>query len=202
MQIEAVSYPYSDWVELFLPVMGDRLSGDHSYRLYSSIIKVNPRLKEIEWQMGGINGTPSRDGWIKLKRESGLLIRCKLIDLNEFKNLENSIIQIGQNIIQVGAIEGRSLFPRAELSSRIVTIKSLYKCRVSPFEFGVALGKQLTEIGIHTMPLIGDRRKLKIKDNTVIGYAINFVDLRPQESILLQMNGLGGRRRMGCGVFS
>lgn len=196
-----VNYYYSDWIEISLSVMGDRLSGDHAYRLYSAIIGVNSRLKNIEWQMGGISGTRADDGWIKLNLESRLLIRCKLIDLNEFNDLENSTIRIGQNIIQLGQIEGRSLLPQTDLRSEIVTIKTLFKCHVSPFEFGVALGKQLHELGVSTIPSIGNRQILKIKDDIVVGYGITFTGLKAQDSIVLQVCGLGGRRRMGCGVF-
>jgi len=35
----------------------------------------------------------------------------------------------------------------------------------------------------------------------VVGYPVLVSELTPEESILLQENGLGGRRKMGCGFF-
>ena len=191
----------SDWVELRWSVMGDRLSSDHNYRLYSSLIQQNPHLKDIDWQLNTINGIPDRNGWVKLCRDSILAVRCKYSDLKEFAVFDNSIIRIGQNLIELDSSDGQSLSPKEKLWSRLVTIKSEYVCRVSPFEFGVALGKQLKLLGIESHPALGDRKTTVIKDTTVVGYSIEFPSLKPQESLLLQSNGLGGRRKIGCGFF-
>ena len=42
---------------------------------------------------------------------------------------------------------------------------------------------------------------IQIKDKSIVGYALRVVGLTAEESIRLQETGLGGRRRMGCGVF-
>jgi CRISPR-associated endonuclease/helicase Cas3 len=46
------------------------------------------------------------------------------------------------------------------------------------------------------------RRVLRIGGKRVVGFAVRVTGLTPQESLLLQEVGVGGRRRMGCGVFS
>lgn len=45
------------------------------------------------------------------------------------------------------------------------------------------------------------RRVLRVKDKKVVGYSLRVLGLTAEESIRLQEQGLGGRRRMGCGVF-
>ena len=45
------------------------------------------------------------------------------------------------------------------------------------------------------------RRVLRIKEKVVVGFALRVGELTTAESIRLQKEGLGGRRRMGCGVF-
>jgi CRISPR-associated protein Cas6 len=45
------------------------------------------------------------------------------------------------------------------------------------------------------------RRVMNIKDKRIVGYALRIVGLTAEESIRLQETGLGGRRRMGCGIF-
>jgi CRISPR-associated protein Cas6 len=46
------------------------------------------------------------------------------------------------------------------------------------------------------------RRVLKVREKRVVGYALRVTGLTAEESIRLQEEGLGGRRRMGCGVFA
>jgi CRISPR-associated protein Cas6 len=82
-----------------------------------------------------------------------------------------------------------------------VTIKAQYQDQVSPFEFGIALGKALERLGVQSMPVLGERKTLRIKDAAVVGYGVSFADLSPDASLTLQWQGLGGRQRLGCGYF-
>jgi CRISPR-associated protein Cas6 len=52
-------------------------------------------------------------------------------------------------------------------------------------------------------PWIGKplRRVLDVKGRKIVGYAMQVAGLTAEESIRLQEEGLGGRRRMGCGLF-
>jgi CRISPR-associated protein Cas6 len=180
--------------------MGDRLPTDHGYRLYSALVERCPRLKDIDWQLGTINGTPDRNGWIKLGRKSQMLVRCDIADLDAF-DLAAKMLRVGQSFLQLREGVGHSIQPHENLQARIVTIKAKYQCRVSEFDFAVALGKQLHQIGIETMPILGNRSTIKVKDTAVVGYGIQFNGLKPEESLKLQRHGLGGRRRMGAGIF-
>lgn len=189
-----------DWIEMEWAVMGDRLPADHGYRLYSALNERQHKLKEIDWQLNTVNGIPDFSGWIKLGRFSRLLIRCNVASL-PLLDLDHQILRVGQSFLQFGKGEGRSLCPYDTLKSRMVTIKSDYVCRISEFEFGVALGKQLQRLGVDSMPLLGDRKSMRIKDTNVVGYAVTFQNLRPEESLVLQQHGIGGRRKLGCGVF-
>jgi CRISPR-associated protein Cas6 len=49
---------------------------------------------------------------------------------------------------------------------------------------------------------LGKRRTLRIKDKEVVGYEVLVEALTAEESLNLQEHGLGGRRHMGCGIFS
>ena len=191
----------SQWVELRWSVMGDRISSDHNYRLYSALIEQIPNLKELDWQLGTITGVPDNKGWIKLGRKSTLSIRCMVNLIPVFGILDNQILRIGQSLIQLGEMQGSTLSCVPNLSTRIATIRIQNDFRVDPFEFGVAIGKQLANKGIKCIPILGDRCTLKIKDCVVVGYGLRFEKLEPLESMILQTQGLGGRRRMGCGVF-
>lgn len=181
--------------------MGDRIPADHNYRLYSCLIGQLPQLKQHDWQLLTFSGIPDRQGWVKLGRGSTVGVRCDLSLLELFGGLDGQVLRVGQTLLQLGKLEGRTLSPAPTLEAALVTIKTNYRCRVGEFEFGVALGRQLQQSGIETMPNLGQRRALRIKDSIVVGYGLLFEGLKPQESLHLQRHGIGGRRKMGAGVF-
>jgi len=63
-----------------------------------------------------------------------------------------------------------------------------------PLDHGYALGIR-GKLGL------GRRRVMRIKDKTIVGFQVVVAELTAEESITLQEHGLGGRRRMGCGIF-
>lgn len=188
-------------MQIAWPVSGDRLPADHGYRLYSALVERLPGLKERSWALKTINGIPDRQGWVQLGHESWLGVRTTLDGLALFGELDGQVLRVGKALIQLGTLTGASLQPCPDLQARLVTIKARYQDQVSPFEFGVALGKQLERLGIQTMPTLGDRKVLRIKDANVVGYGVSFAGLSEAESLTLQQHGLGGRQRMGCGYF-
>jgi CRISPR-associated protein Cas6 len=181
--------------------MGDRLRADHNYRLYSALVERMPQLKDCEWQLKTINGIPDHQGWVKLGRKSRLGVRCDLSLLGQFGTLDGQVLRIGQNLIQLGTLTGQSLHPTTRLRARLVVIKQAGNETDDKVLFAVALGKKLGEMDIKHLPLIGGKRVLRIRDNTVCGYEVTFPDLSYAESLTLQRRGIGGKRRMGCGVF-
>ena len=74
---------------------------------------------------------------------------------------------------------------------------------MEPDEFAEAVRRQLTalEISDGCVLTVAKRRTLKIKDKEVVGFEVILEGLLADESIAIQEAGLGGRSKMGCGVF-
>jgi CRISPR-associated protein Cas6 len=77
-----------------------------------------------------------------------------------------------------------------------------------PTAFIEAVSRQLETLEIKGRAVIPfstegeiERKTIKIKRFTVVGFALAIFDLSEEDSIKLQIHGLGGKRRMGCGVF-
>ena len=98
--------------------------------------------------------------------------------------------------------------PAANLASRLVTIRHA----LTPEAFEEGVKRELARLEIAAMPQFVPatrakwegqplRRVLRIKDRKVVGYALRLTGFTAEESVRLQEEGLGGRRRMGCGVF-
>ncbi|NJN00113.1 MAG: type I-MYXAN CRISPR-associated protein Cas6/Cmx6, partial [Phormidesmis sp. RL_2_1] len=45
-------------------------------------------------------------------------------------------------------------------------------------------------------------KAIKIKSYSVVGFSLIVTDLNAEDSIKLQINGIGGKHRMGCGIFT
>ena len=63
------------------------------------------------------------------------------------------------------------------------------------------MGRQLAERGVVCRVLVGRRRVITIRGDRVVGFATTLADLTPEASLEVQYGGVGGRQRMGCGVF-
>jgi CRISPR-associated protein Cas6 len=46
------------------------------------------------------------------------------------------------------------------------------------------------------------RKVIKIKTYSVVGFSLVVTDLSDEDSLKLQIFGLGGKHHMGCGIFT
>jgi CRISPR-associated protein Cas6 len=97
---------------------------------------------------------------------------------------------IGGDTLRVGLPHVKALRPAPVLAARLVTTRNGQDER----RFDEEIARQLSGLG-------GRRRVVQIKDKTIVGYGIRVAGLNTAESLRLQEHGLGGRRKMGCGVF-
>jgi CRISPR-associated endonuclease/helicase Cas3 len=93
-----------------------------------------------------------------------------------------------------------ALLPCRSLESYLVTIKGYME---EP-EFVAALRRQLDalEVSDSATVEVGARRVLRIKQQSIIGFKVCLDQLSDDESLRIQATGLGGRRRLGCGLFN
>ena len=210
------------YLELRFPVLGSTWPADQNYPLFSAISKRFPKLHNLEeLSLNTISGIPNKQGTIELTETSHLSLRCPSIDLLTVLPLAGSTLEIEQYSLKLGHPEVRTLSPFSELKARLVTIKhpSGKFEQVTPEWFLDACYRQLKTLGITAsvgIPLneAGEpaRKTLKISKRKVkqgqrqtyqiLGYSIVVANLMPEDSILLQAKGIGGKRRMGCGYFT
>jgi CRISPR-associated protein Cas6 len=164
-----------------------------------------------------IRGTLAGNRSLRLNQDSRLTIRIPSGSLNEVLPLIGRELVLGGGRINVGTPEIRPLVPRPQLYSRLVVIKGATEAPA----FAQTARRQLEAMGIQAelgipykraqQRVEGGptkiqnpeilRRTLRVADKTIVGFAVAVSGLTADESILLQEQGLGGRRRFGCGVF-
>jgi CRISPR-associated protein Cas6 len=192
-------------VELTFSIVGSTLPADHGYGLYSALIQQQQALREQPWlQLQTISGIPNHQGIIQLGQGSKLRIRLPVDKVPLLVSLAGQRFTIGSHSINLGIPQINTLQSADHLKARIVTIKGY----TEPDPFLEAAHRQLHALGIHAdigIPLDAegkhDRKTIKIQRYSVVGFGLHIWGLGEQDSIRLQEVGLGGKRRMGCGVF-
>lgn len=192
-------------VELSFGISGQTLPADHGYGLYSAIAYQQPALHQQEWlSLQTITGIPDKQGKIYLTDKSRLRIRLPGDKVPLVYTLAGKQLTIGNHHIRLHIPQIFGLKPAGKLRSRIVTIKKFQE----PEPFLEAAKRQLNELGIQGTASIPmnvegglDRKAIKIKRYSVVGFGLEVADLSEENSIKLQEYGLGGKRLMGCGIF-
>jgi CRISPR-associated protein Cas6 len=193
------------YVDLNFNIMGETLPADHGYGLYSAIARLCPQVHEQEGlSILTIAGIPDRKGKIFLTERSHLRIRLPYYCMPMVYHLAGKQLSIGSHSIRLAIPQIFMLRPGSRLRARIVTIKN----HQEPESFLEAARGQLAALGVVGEAIIPldlegkpARKTIKIKTYSVVGFGLEVSGLSEEDSIKLQISGLGGKHRMGCGVF-
>ncbi|GAB4525437.1 MAG: type I-MYXAN CRISPR-associated protein Cas6/Cmx6 [Pleurocapsa sp.] len=201
--IELIQNPY---IELAFPVMGQSLPIDHGYQLYSALKYKLMQLKDwddlsIKTISGKLN--PNKRNELNLTERSKLLIRLPSEKVPFVYTFSGKSLTIGKHKIRLGIPEMNFLQPKSVLRSHIVVIRGYEQ----PDTFLKAAKRQVEELNIKAeIKLIAKKdgtpkRKTIAVKQTLVGFGIEANNLSETDSITLQEKGLGGKQKMGCGVF-
>lgn len=213
-------------IDLSLALRGDTIPLDYGYPLLSALARIVPQIHgDRRIGVHGVRGIRHSPQRLTLVRQSRLRLRMPSEEIPTYLALVGAEIDLdgsrlwiglpgavrgpgGEHGAPVEAIRVEPLRPSADLSSRLVTIGHYRE--PGPFEEG--LRRQLASLGVTAEPSFlpstdpkgrggPERRVVRIKGRKIVGFPIRISGLTAQESILVQENGLGSRRRMGCGLF-
>jgi CRISPR-associated protein Cas6 len=203
-------------VELHFPVRASIVPSDHGYLLYSAISKLVPEAHAADWLgIHTMKGRKCDAGSIRIGRFAKLKIRLPLSKAPLLHRLAGAVLDLSGHELRLGVPEMHLLKPASDLRSRLVVVKiAKSTSRSADSEsFMVAIRKQLQELAIsHScMELEAEqntmhkdeyaRRVVRVKTAIITGYGVILRGLSADDSIKVQQHGLGGRRRMGCGLF-
>lgn len=184
---------------LILP-RGTPIPADHGYPVYSAISRILPEWHQMEdYGIFPICGVQTGNRMMVLTKKSRLAVRIDSERIGEILPLAGKSIGLGSTFLQIGIPTVHPLIPSPSLRCRLATIKGF----MTPDEFTEAVRRQLDALEVSSSVLIrpGKERTLEISDKKVIGFELFLFGLNEEESIRVQESGIGGRRRMGCGLF-
>ncbi len=191
--------PIEPRIDLAFRLAGKPVPRDHGYVLFGALARVLGDLHGARWlAVHPISGTPRPDGMLALDpRQGSLRLRVKPGELPRVLPLAGKRLDIDGHTVLVGVSSVHALAPARALVSRIVTIKGF----LDPEPFRGAAARQLEALGVKARVEVGRRRVLKVAADTVVGFQVALHDLDEEGSLRVQYAGLGGKQRMGCGVF-
>jgi CRISPR-associated protein Cas6 len=206
----------SDVLDLIFRLTGTTLPADHSYALYGAVCRVVPEFhRQTSLGIHPINGRLAGDRKLAVTPATTLRLRLPATLVPAAVPLAGKMIDLDGHRLQIGVPEPRLMTPVPDLYSRLVVIKGF----TEPDAFLEAANRQLKALEVTaTAELVPVRdrvwqtaeggtksrvirRTVRIRDRSVVGFAVVVRLLSPEASLRLQAAGLGGRRRFGCGLF-
>jgi CRISPR-associated protein Cas6 len=196
-------------IDLAFTLVGRTIPLDHGYSLFSAISKIVPSVHGNE-RVGlhPIAGLRTSPGSLQLTERSILRLRLPSEEIAPYIALSGCSIELEGHRLRIGIPRVESLRGVANLAARLVTIRGA----LTPDRLEQRVRQELSRLEVSGEPSFvpsdrppwtgqPKRRVMRIKDKRIVGFAVRISGLTPEESIRLQEHGLGGRRRMGCGVF-
>jgi CRISPR-associated protein Cas6 len=198
-------------IDLSFKLMGPTIPLDHGHALYSALCGIVPEAQANQ-RLGvhPIRGRRDAPGLLTLLKGSRLRLRLPSEEIAPYLAVAGSMLDLDGHRMRVGIPAVENLTPSERLASRMVTIRNA----MGPERFLDCVRREMEALSIIALSTLvpvrvpgasdaGEprRRVVRVCGKKVVGYALRVVGLTAEESIRLQENGLGGRRRCGCGVF-
>jgi CRISPR-associated protein Cas6 len=194
-------------VDLSFPIRGRTIPRDHGYALYGALSRAIPSVHGADWI--AIHGIAAKqaDVNLTLERAGRLRIRVPSERIGELLALAGTSIDLAGHPVEIGAPTVHPLVPAAILDARLVVIR-LTGGIPKPFDneaferrFLAEARRQLAALGATGELVISGRQSLQVGGQRVIGCSVRVGGLSSDDSLKLQIDGIGGKRTMGCGVF-
>lgn len=193
------------YVDAAFPARGDTIPLDHAYPLLGALSRILPALHDApHWGVHPVLGERRGPGVLALTSRSQVKLRVPAVDVGQLLSLAQQTLELDGARIRLGVPRLIPLMPTPHLKARIVTIKGFAD---DADAFVLALRRQIARIpGLDQDPervevQLGPRRVLRARQHTVVGWAVALTGLDANASLAVQVNGLGGRRHLGAGIF-
>lgn len=177
---------------------GTIIPKDHGYLLFSALSKKIPEIHSNNKIFIHLIRGDCKNHAIYLTKNSYLTIRCNINEAYLFKPLLEASLTIGCSKVFINGPKYQRLLPSSVLFVPSVMIK-----------FAKNPGNKLSESFLNSISKklpdgikieIGKKRVSVVKDARLFGYDVFLSDILPEDSVLIQERGIGGRLSMGCGI--
>jgi len=178
-------------------VQGSRLPVDHGYLLFQQLSRLLGWLATEELVgIQPIHGADTGSGELILSRRARLVVRTPARRVEELLALTGQTIEIAGLPLRIGPGKLRPLAKHTPLFAHCVVTGSAEETA-----FTADIIRLLDEMHITCRFVCGRRQTIATAEGPVSGYSLMLHGLPIEHSILIQQQGIGGYRRIGCGIF-
>lgn len=198
-----------DIVDLVFRVSCRCLPLDHAHALSQAVLRALPWMEEKEHTgIHLIHGAESGHGWqrpedpdnevLHLSRRTRLTLRLPKDCIVAATTMSGVNLEIGGYPMEVGQATVRPLSPLTTLFSRYVVASE----KEDEAQFVRRAADKLTQMSI-SMPrlLCGRSHVFRLPNERIFSRRLMVTDLKVEDSVKLQQQGLGPHRKLGCGLF-
>ena len=197
-----------DVIDVAFDIRCRALPVDHAWALSEAIHAALPWFAEEPLAgMHLFHGADSGNGWYRpdeaddlvyLSKRTKLVLRLPKARLPEAERLSGQKLEVAGNTIEVGKATVRLLSELTSLYARHVVSDA----EQSEDEFLEQMVAQLRQMGVSFKKVLcGKINRFKLPDGELITRSLLVADLRIDDAIKLQEQGLGSHRKLGCGLF-
>jgi CRISPR-associated protein Cas6 len=181
-------------IDVAFPVEGDTLPGDYRFALAEALERALPWLAESP--AAGVHrlklvGNGGNDAIVS--RRTRLALRVPRERAADAGALAGAELTVAGHRLRVGAAQPRELQHHATLFAHVVAGGE------DEIRFMQAVNTELESLGVQCRAICGLRHLLE--GGRLAGYSLMLDGLSPQHSMTMLEAGIGGHRRLGCGIF-
>lgn len=205
---EKQSHPAGEMVDLAFAIRCKVLPVDHAWALYLAIQHELPWFEDDKRAgIHPIHTAESAHGWSRpespddrlyLPRRTRLILRVPINRIDEARQLEGKSLPVSDCRIQVEKAETRPLGPSNSLVSKGVAMPATE----DETSFIQRVLEELHTMGITAKRMLPGRiKRLATPQGEITCCRLGVEGLKANESLILQEQGLGAYRHLGCGIF-
>ena len=184
-------------VDVYFDLQGTLIPKDHGFLLFQELSRLLPWLAGEELLgIHHIQGADTGHGELVLNRRAKLIVRVPVTRLNDLMSLSGQTIQLGGHALTIGAAKNKPLSRHIPLFAHCVTTGSDEEAA-----FAADIMKMLDDLHVDSRFICGKRQIIHTANGEVSGYSLMLHGLPVQHAIRVQQEGLGGNRKLGCGIF-
>lgn len=182
-------------IDIAFGVSGETLPSGYPFALWAELAQRVPQLADDD-SVGVLPLRAAESGEdMLLPRRAKLVLRLPQTLMQTAAALAGARLDISGSALQLGAGQPRQMQPHPTLHAQLVTGAD------DEVEFLEEMRVTLSAMGIEAGLICGRHKTLADDSHSLAGYSLVVHDLKPEASLRLQSEGVGGSRHFGCGIF-
>ena len=185
----------SEMIDAVFDISGESVPVNYPFALWSELVRHVPDL-DTDDSIGVLPlRTTGSDAGMLLPKRAKLIVRLQSSLAPKVLVLSGQELDILGSRLRIGNVKLREIQPYSTIHAQLVVGAE------DEVAFVESVSAHLADLGISASLICGKQNSLLDGDRCIQGYSLVIHNLKPEDSLRLQCNGLRSERRFGCGVF-